>query len=321
MTEALAETPPPIATPASAPVMQALSLDITGMTCAACAGRIERALARVPGVSDASVNLATEVAKGRFEGDGPGLDALLAAVDKAGYQAAPHRPRAALQAGQQAADRRAAWQVLAAALLSAPLVLPMLLAPLGIHAMLPGWWQFALATPVQFVLGARFYVAGWRAALAGEGNMDLLVAIGTSAAWGLSVQQLLAHGDGHGTHLYFEGAAVVITLVMFGKWLEARARRRTTDAISALQLLRPDQALLRRDGQTMSVPLDAVFVGDELVVRPGERIPLDGLILEGETRVDESPITGESRLRGRAHGHAVVGGGGPVYTSVASDEQ
>ena len=108
MTEALAETPPPIATPASAPVMQALSLDITGMTCAACAGRIERALARVPGVSDASVNLATEVAKVRFEGDGPGLDVLLAAVDKAGYQAAPHRPRAELQAGQQAADRRAA---------------------------------------------------------------------------------------------------------------------------------------------------------------------------------------------------------------------
>ena len=312
MTEALAETSRPAATPdaapAAMPVIQALSLDITGMTCAACAGRIERALARVPGVSDASVNLATEVAKVRFQGDGPGLDTLVAAVDKAGYHAEPHRPRAALQADQQAADRRAAWQVLAAALLSAPLVLPMLLAPLGIHAMLPGWWQFALATPVQFVFGARFYKAGWHAARAGEGNMDLLVAIGTSAAWGLSMQQLLAHGDGHGTHLYFEGAAVVITLVMFGKWLEARARRRTTDAIAALQSLRPDQALLRRDGEAVTVPLDAVFVGDALIVRPGERIPLDGTILEGETRVDESLITGESRLRERAPGDAVVGG-------------
>ena len=288
--------------------LHAVSLSIGGMTCAACAGRVERALAKVPGVTDASVNLATEVAQVRFEGLDPDPSVLVAAVVKAGYQAAPRVAGAALVEPTDDVARRTAWAVLAAALLSAPLMLPMLLAPFGVHAMLPGWWQFALATPVQFFLGRRFYVAGWHAARAGEGNMDLLVAIGTSAAYGLSVYMLLAHGDGHGTHLYFEGAAVVITLVMLGKWLEARAKRKTTEAIRALQALRPTVALLRRGGREVEVPLDSVFVGDEVIVKPGERIPVDGVLIEGETQVDESFITGESRLIERRPNDRLTGG-------------
>ena len=214
--------------------LHAISLSIGGMTCAACAGRVERALAKVPGVTDASVNLATEVAQVRFEGTDPDPSALVAAVVKAGYEAAPRQAGAALAEPTDNEARRTAWAVFAAAVLSAPLMLPMLLEPFGVHAMLPGWWQFALATPVQFVLGSRFYIAGWRAVRAGDGNMDLLVAIGTSAAYGLSVYTLLVHGGSHGVHLYFEGGAVVITLVMLGKWLEARAKRKTTEAIRAL---------------------------------------------------------------------------------------
>jgi Cu+-exporting ATPase len=288
--------------------LRALALDIGGMTCAACAGRVERALARVPGVADASVNLATETARVRFAGAGPATDLLLDAVRRAGYDAAPHADGPVPAAARDADDRRSVIALAAGALLSAPLVLPMLLAPFGIHAMLPGWWQCLLATPVQFVLGARFYRAGWRAARAGEGNMDLLVAIGTSAAWGLSMWQLLVHGDAHGAHYYFEGAAVVITLVMLGKWLEARARRRTTEAITALQALRPDEVRLRRDGREQRAAVSAVFVGDELLVRPGERIPLDGVLLEGSTHVDESFMTGESRPRPRVPGDPLVGG-------------
>jgi Cu+-exporting ATPase len=288
--------------------LQAIALDIGGMTCAACAGRVERALARVPGVAEASVNLATETARVRFTGSAPAAEALIGAVHKAGYGAVLHDAGQRAAASHEADDRRAARALIVGGLLSAPLVLPMLLAPFGVHAMLPGWWQFLLATPVQFLLGARFYRAGWHALRAGEGNMDLLVAIGTSAAWGLSTWQLLAHGDAHGAHYYFEGAAVVITLVMLGKWLEARARRRTTEAIAALQALRPDEVWLRRDGREQRAAVSAVFVGDELLVRPGERIPLDGVLLEGRTHVDESFMTGESRPRARVPGDAVVGG-------------
>ena len=291
-----------------AAALHAVSLSITGMTCAACAGRVERALARVPGVTDASVNLATEVAQVRFEDDSPEWSTLLGAVRKAGYDAQPRDTGAPLARPSDDETRRAAWAVLIAALLSAPLLAPMLLTPFGVHAMLPGWWQFALATPVQFVLGARFYRAGWLAARAGEGNMDLLVAIGTSAAYGLSLFTLVSQGDSHGAHYYSEGAAVVITLVMLGKWLEARARRKTTQAIQALQALRPAVAVLRRGDREVTVPVDHVFVGDEVIVKPGERIPVDGLVLEGATQVDESFITGESRLIDRGVGDRLTGG-------------
>ncbi len=183
--------------------------------------------------------------------------------------------------------------MLASAVLTLPLVLPMVGEWFGLHAMLSPWLQLALASIVQFVFGARFYRAAYRAVRAGAGNMDLLVALGTSAAYGISVYELATH-PGDMMHLYFEASAVVITLVRFGKWLEARAKRQTTDAIRALNALRPDRARIRVGADEREVPLAQVRVGTVVIVRPGERVPVDGAVLEGRTHIDESLITGES---------------------------
>ena len=278
------------------------SLAIEGMTCASCVARVEKALLKAPGVKSASVNLATESARVRHL---PGLDvnALLAAVTQAGYAAQPLAEDHPAAAPRHAGEGRA---VVLAALLSLPLLLPMLSAPFGAHWMLPGWLQLALATPVQFWLGARFYIAGWKAVKAKSGNMDLLVALGTSAAWGLSAYLLFKGADPH--HLYFEASAVVITLVLLGKWLEARAKRHTADAIRALQALRPDAARVRRDGAEVEVPLARLQIGDVMVIRPGERIPADARVTEGTSHVDESLLTGEPLPRSRGMGDSLTGG-------------
>ena len=298
-------TPLPTIDPA-----HSLDLGISGMTCASCVGRVERALRKVPGVQDATVNLATESARIAFappDGtDAAAMDALLRrAVRNAGYE-----PRAAGrdEALEDASPWAGFWPVGLGLLLSAPLVLPMLGDLFGQHWMLPAWAQFVLATPVQFILGARFYKAGWHAAKALSGNMDLLVALGTSAGWGLSVWLWLTAPDGHAPHLYFEASAVVITLVLLGKWLEARAKRQTTAAIRALHALRPDVVhLLSRDGE-VDVPVAEVMAGDRLVVRPGERIPVDGTVHEGHTQVDESMLTGEPLPVLREAGASLTGG-------------
>jgi P-type Cu+ transporter len=277
-------------------------LDIEGMTCASCVSRVERALRAVPGVIEASVNLATNRASALHTGADEA--ALIAAVQRAGYEAhavvehGPTPPHASADAG---------WRVALAALLSAPLVLPMLGDLLGRHWMLPAAWQFALATPVQFWLGARFSRAGWKALRAGSANMDVLVALGTSAAYGLSLVLWWRDPDGM-PHLYFESAAVVITLVLLGKWLEARAKRRTLGALSALRALAPENATVRRNGVETSVPLDQVRVGDEVIVRPGERVPTDGVLQEGRSHFDESMLTGESLPVAREAGERVTGG-------------
>jgi len=290
--------------------LHALDLGVAGMTCASCVGRVERALRKVPGVQDATVNLATESARIAFappDGtDAAAMEALLRrAVRNAGYE-----PRAA--GPGDAPEDLSPWAgflpVGLGLLLSAPLVLPMLGDLFGQHWMLPAWVQFLLATPVQFVLGARFYKAGWHALKALTGNMDLLVALGTSAGWGLSVWLWLTAHEGHAPHLYFEASAVVVTLVLLGKWLEARAKRQTTAAIRALHALRPDVAhLLGRDGE-VDVPVAEVMVGDKLVVRPGERIPVDGTVHEGHTQVDESMLTGEPLPVARDVGASLTGG-------------
>jgi Cu+-exporting ATPase len=179
---------------------------------------------------------------------------------------------------------------------------------LGKHWMLPALWQFLLATPVQFILGARFYKAGWHALLAGSGNMDLLVAIGTSAGWLLSMWLWLTAADGHMVHLYFEGSAVVITLVLLGKWLEARAKRQTTDAIRALHALRPEKArVITADGE-VEIPIEELLVGDRMLVLPGERFAADGMVLEGQTQVDEAMLTGEPLPVPKSVGARVTGG-------------
>src|SRR5688572_20145126 len=239
-----------------------LDLGVGGMTCASCVNRVEKALKTVPGVQDATVNLATESARVVFEPSDEIEARIRRAVRSAGYE--PRAAEAAL------AEDLSPWTgfgpVAAGLLLSLPLVLPMLGDLLGRHWMLPAWVQFLLATPVQFVLGARFYKAGWHALKAGTGNMDLLVAIGTTAGWGLSVWLWLAQGQ---EHLYFEASAVVVTLVLLGKWLEARAKRQTTTAIRALQSLRPEVAhVILRAGGEADLPLAEVLAGDQLVVRP-----------------------------------------------------
>ena len=269
-----------------------LALQIEGMTCSSCAGRVERALLAVPGVLSAEVNLATERAEIGLLG-AVADQALMAAVEKAGYRATAvaQAPAANASARPRGADW---WPIAVAAALSLPLLVPMLGAPFGRHWMLDGWLQLALATPVQFWLGARFYRAAWKALRAGTGNMDLLVAIGTSAAYGLSLWQLLASEGGAMPHLYFEASAVVITLILLGKWLETRAKKQTTEAIRALNALRPETARVRRDGVEVEVASAQVVVGDLVVVRPGERIPVDGTVVEGASQVDESLITGES---------------------------
>ncbi|HYF42626.1 MAG TPA: heavy metal translocating P-type ATPase, partial [Ramlibacter sp.] len=280
----------------------ALRLQIEGMTCASCVMRVEKALGKVPGVASAQVNLATETAEVTVAGtDGA---ALAAAVEKAGY----HARVLPLEAKAAGAAVPHGWPVLLAAALSLPLLLPMLTSPLGLDWMLPGWVQLVLATPVQFWLGARFYRAGWAALRAGTGNMDLLVALGTSAGYGLSLYLLLRHADHGMPHLYFEASSVVITLVLLGKWLEARAKRQTLEAIRALHALRPETARVRRDEAEVEVPLAQVAVGDLVVVRPGERIPVDGEVTQGASHVDESLITGESLPVSRHPGDKVTGG-------------
>ena len=284
-------------------------LTIEGMTCASCVARVEKALQKLPGVQGATVNLATE--KATVHGAAT-LEELLAAVREAGYDAAEAAaPGAARQQGHAqagAGSLPAWWPVALAALLSIPLVAPMLAAPFGLDWMLPGWLQLALATPVQFWLGARFYRAGWKALRAGSGNMDLLVAIGTSAAYGLSLYLLLAGGH-HGTpHLYFESSAVVITLVLLGKWLESRAKRQAVAAIGALEALRSSDALVRRDGRDLRIPLAELRVGELMVVRPGERVPADGSVEEGRSHLDESLLTGESLPVAKGPGERVAGG-------------
>ncbi len=283
---------------------ESFTFDITGMTCASCSARVEKALGKVTGVLDASVNLATEQATINVA-QGVAAATLIAAVERAGYGA--QRPQAV--GDPLATPKRTLpgwWPVALAILLSLPLAAPMLGNLFGAHWMLPGWLQMALATPVQFWLGARFYRAGWKALRAGSGNMDLLVAVGTSAAYGLSVYLLLTRSNN--MHLYFEASAVVISLVLLGKWLEARAKRQTTEAIRALQSLRPATARVRRDGIDSDVSIDAIRVGDLVVIRPGERVPVDGEIVEGSSQIDESMLTGESLPVDKQPGDSVTGG-------------
>ena len=281
-------------------------IGVGGMTCASCVSRVEKALKKVPGVESAMVNLATETARIEVTSADTTDARLRRAIRDAGYE-----PRS-LEATEVDANTSSPWAGFAPVafglLLSVPLVLPMLGDLWGQHWMLPSWVQFALATPVQFILGARFYKAGWHALKAFTGNMDLLVSLGTTAGWLLSVWLWLTAHEGHAPHLYFEGSAVVITLVLLGKWLEARAKRQTTEAIRALHALRPDKAhWIGEDGE-VDVPVDEILTGDLIVVRPGERFPLDGELLEGQTQVDESMLTGEPLPVSKTVGTQLTGG-------------
>ncbi len=282
-------------------------LTIEGMTCASCVGRVERALLKVPGVSSASVNLASERARVETLG---AVDptVLIQAIEAAGYQAgAGDTAQTKTDDGKRRLLRERV-ALIAALLLATPLVVPMLAEPFGLHWMLPPWAQFLLATPVQFILGARFYIAGWKAVRAGAGNMDLLVAIGTSAGYGLSLYQWWAAPAGQMPHLYFEASAVVIALVLLGKYLESRAKRQTSAAIRALEALRPERAVRVVDGREEEVAIAALRLDDQVLVKPGERFPVDGEVVEGESQADEALISGESLPVAKAPGDRITGG-------------
>ncbi|MGP5567840.1 heavy metal translocating P-type ATPase [Pseudomonas helleri] len=286
-----------------------LELDVGGMTCASCSGRVEKALSKVPGVERVSVNLANERAHVELLGHVDPAQ-LIDAVNRAGYSASLHQANNphAVQDDQQKRLQRERWALVLAIVLALPLVLPMLLMPLGIHWMLPAWAQFVLATPVQFVLGARFYRAAWKAVKAGAGNMDLLVALGTSAGYGLSLYEWAIAAPGTTPHLYFEASAVVIALVLLGKYLESRAKRQTASAIRALEALRPERALRVVDGQEQDVAISGLRLNDLVLVKPGERFPVDGEVVEGQSHADEALISGESLPVPKQPGDKVTGG-------------
>ncbi|MEI6557751.1 MAG: cation-translocating P-type ATPase [Rhodospirillaceae bacterium] len=271
------------------------SLAVSGMTCAACVSRLERVLTRQPGVLSAAVSLPAERAELAFDSGQTSLVALIDAIEGAGFGARPASDR------QPEAGGGEARQTLITLTISAALSLP-LLAGMLVHV--PGWLQWALATPVQVWAGARFYRGAWHALRGGGANMDVLVALGTSAAYGLGVWQVLT-----GRHPEFEAAALVITLVIAGKWLEARARRATNRAIEALTLLRPALAVrIGADGSEERVAIEGIRTGDLVRVRPGERIAVDGVVVEGRASVDEAMVTGEALPRDRGPGDAVTGG-------------
>lgn len=266
--------------------MTQFELAIGGMTCASCVSRIEKVLKRVPGVQDVTVNLATERAHIVTTPE-VNLQALEQAVVKAGFTASPAKTV------QPDHKKREVVELIASFCLAAPVVLDMVWS-------VPAWVVFICATIVQFWLGARFYRAGFLAARAGSGNMDLLVALGTSASYGLSVFDFFTAGP-----LYFESAVAIIALVRLGKYLEGRAKRDAARSISGLQKLRPDQAHLV-EGQDVAVAL--LRVGQEIFIRPGERVPVDGVVLSGEGSVDESPVTGEALPQQRGVGAKLLAG-------------
>lgn len=278
------------------------SFFVEEMSCASCVSRVEKALKKIDGVINVSVNLATE--KATVEANtNVQLETLMAAVDKAGYHAVKiTEPEIhAKDINKQAS----LWPIIISVILAIPFVLPMLLEPFGIHWMMPAWLQLVIASVVQFGLGAKFYRSGFNAAKALSGNMDLLVAIGTSAAYGLSLYQLIIGND---DHLYFESSVVIITLILIGKWLESRAKHQTTQAIEALSALRPEVALVRQGDQEVSLPISQVKVDDVVVIKPGERIPVDGVVIDGASSCDESMLTGESFPVSKTLNSVVTGG-------------
>lgn len=287
-----------------------ITLDVTGMTCATCVGRVETVLGRIPGATSVQVNLATEQATIRAPKGLLDPKTLTDAVARAGYAARVHGPSSAADDDRMRADkaRREVRHLLGAAVLASPLLVQMLVVLFGGPTFLPPWLQFVLATPVQFYFGARFYVAAFKAVRAGAGNMDLLVALGTSSAYFFSLFLWLVPSFNPSGHLHFGAAAAIVTFVLLGRWFESRAKRGTTAALRALMNLRPESASVLRDGQEISLPVDEVIIGDVVVIRPGERIPVDGSVEDGHSDVDEALITGESMPVAKAPDDVVTGG-------------
>ncbi|AVQ99792.1 copper-translocating P-type ATPase [Oceanobacillus iheyensis] len=279
-------------------LMEKTELDILGMTCAACSTRIEKVLNKQEGVNSATVNLTTESAAIEYN---PGLTdpkVLIEKIRNVGYDAKPKAEAAEKRTHKEKALQRQKSKLIISAVLSAPLLITMLvhLFNMEIPAILMNpWFQFGLATPVQFIIGWQFYVGAYKNLKNGGANMDVLVALGTSAAYFYSLYEALKTiGNDYMPHLYFETSAILITLILFGKYLEAKAKSQTTNALSSLLNLQAKEARVIRNGEEIMLPVEEVVVGERLVVKPGEKIPVDGMVVKGRTSVDESMITGES---------------------------
>ena len=288
---------------------RSVRLQVSGMSCVSCAARVERALLAVPGVVAADVNVALDRADVRLLPEGPTVAALVQAAAGAGFPAeAEAAPTTDAAASEAATARRDLVELAVAAVLTLPLVAQMVLMTLGVGWHLPAWAELALAAPVQLWIGRRFYKAAWRATLHRSGNMDQLVVLGTSAAFLYSLWLVLSEGAAASGHLYFEASAVIITLVLLGKVLEARAKRSASAALRELMALRPSRARVLRAGTEVEVATTDVVLGDMVVVRPGERVAVDGTIVRGESELDESLLTGESLPVLRRPGDRVVAG-------------
>jgi Cu+-exporting ATPase len=283
---------------------ETLTLAVEGMHCAACAQRIEKVLSRLPGVS-AQVSFASEQALVRYPSGTSDADALIAAVVQAGFLARVYAQEGRAERQQRqgvelGAERR---RLIVAGVLALPFVWQMLAMPFDLPWMVPQFWQWAFASVLQFVFGWRFYRGAFAALRGGAANMDVLVALGTSAAYGYSCWLVLYGAAGH--EIYFEASALVIALVMFGKYLESRAKGKAGSAIEALIDLAPRRALVERDGQVEDVAVDSLLPGELVWVREDERVPVDGEVVEGGAAFDESMLTGESLPVDKGPGDAV----------------
>jgi Cu+-exporting ATPase len=285
---------------------QHLSFDIKGMKCASCVNRVESALKKNVGVHNASVNLVTEKAQVEFDDKKTNSNQIISLIQNAGYEAS--LPTGQINPSPKTSLKKEKIYIFISTLLTLPLVLPMFFLPFGLHFMPSPWIQLLLATPVQFFIGASFYESAWRALKAKTGNMDLLVSLGTSAAFGLSLYLLMNNPHDHSLTLYFESSSLIITLVLLGKYFEARAKKQTTEAITALQMLQPTMALVQKDDQLIKVNIDNLKLFDLVMIKPGEKIPCDGKIISGSTHVDESLLTGESIPRLKNENDSVIGG-------------
>ncbi|EHJ07389.1 heavy metal translocating P-type ATPase [Staphylococcus simiae] len=289
-----------------------VELDVIGMTCAACSNRIEKTLNRMDGVQNAMVNLTTEKATVEYNPNAIGVEDLIKKTQSIGYDAQINKGSSEKKSQKEQELKKQLFKLIASAILSAPLLITMFVHLFGLkipNIFMAPWFQFILATPIQFIIGWQFYKGAYKNLRNGSANMDVLVALGTSAAYFYSVYESIKwlNNLNYMPHLYFETSAVLITLILFGKYLEARAKSQTTNALSKLLNLQAKEARVLKDGKEIMIPLSDVNKGDILIVKPGEKIPVDGKIIKGMTSIDESMLTGESIPVEKTKDDSVIG--------------